>query len=79
MALGHKIAGAHVFTRATFLGALCRIDTCIVGGDVDVVGEDSGEHGSVEERGRDHEADDGALVTSGQANADQARGGDQRS
>jgi len=44
-----------------------------------VVGEDSGEHGSVEERGRDHEADDGAFVTSGQANADQARGGDQRS
>ena len=56
-----------------------RINTCVVGGDVDVVGEDSGEHGSVEERGRDHEGDDGDLVTSGQANADQASCRDQRS
>jgi hypothetical protein len=55
-----------------------KIDTCVVGGDVDVVGEDSGEHGSVEESGRDHEGDDGALVTSRQADSNQACGRDER-
>ena len=46
--------------------------TCVVGSDVDVVGEDAGEHGTVEEGCDDHEGHDGHLLAAGQADADQA-------
>lgn len=52
--------------------------TGVVRSNVDMVGEDSGEHGSVEERGHDHQPHHGALVAARQANANQANGGDQR-
>ena len=42
-----------------------------------MIGEYSREHGPVEAGGHDHEGDDGAAVAAGQADANQARGGDE--
>ncbi len=44
--------------------------TCKIRSDVDVVGEDAGEHGPVEERGHDHAGNDRSLVAAGQADSD---------
>ena len=50
----------------------------VVARDVVVVGEDSGEHGAVEERGDDHETDDDDSVASAQTHADEANGRHER-
>jgi hypothetical protein len=50
--------------------------TCKIRGDVNVVGEDAGEHGPVEKCGHDHAGDDRGLFAAGQAHADQTAGGD---
>ncbi len=49
-----------------------------VAGNVHVVGEDPGEHGSEEAGGDDEQDDDGRGVAAGEAHADQADGGNHR-
>ncbi len=50
-----------------------KVLTCVVAGDVDMVGEDTGKHGAEEEGGNYHEADDGHFVTSSESHADQTQ------